>query len=70
LSSVSEPGTSTAAPIPCIARPAISTSSVGAAAHPMEATVNTANPITYTRLAPDRSLSAPPPRIRDANVSV
>jgi hypothetical protein len=70
VSRVSEPGISTAAPMPCTARAATSAPNVGASPHSPDATVNTAKPPTNTRRAPIRSPSAPAERMSDARPSV
>ncbi len=46
------PGVSSAPPMPCSARAAISTSTVGASAHSAEASANQATPIRNTRRRP------------------
>jgi hypothetical protein len=70
VSSVSEHGISTAAPIPCATRAAISRPRLGASPQAAEARVNIAKPPTNTRLAPIRSPHAPAERISDASASV
>ncbi len=65
----SEPGVSSAPPMPCTARAAISTSMVGAAAQAADAAANQTTPSRKIRRRPYRSPSAPPSRIRPARVS-
>ena len=63
------PGTSSAPPIPCSARAAISTSVFGAAPQMTEAAVKEARPNTNTRRRPNRSPSEPPRMISAPRVS-
>ena len=66
----SEPGVSSAPPMPCSARAPMSTPMSGARPHSAEASANQTTPTTKTRRRPSRSPSAPPSRIRPARVSV
>jgi hypothetical protein len=59
-SSARLPGTSSAAPMPCSARAAISWPVSCAAAHAADIAVKTTTPTRNTRLRPKRSPSAPP----------
>ena len=66
----SDAGVRSAAPTPCSTRAATSTSIVGAAAQPTDATPNQTEPMRNNRRRPKRSPSAPPSRMNDANVSM
>ena len=68
-SSASELGKTIAAPSPCSARAAISSSDDGASAHSAEANVNTHSPITNSRLRPNRSASEPAVSWKTASTS-
>ena len=63
-------GTSSAPPIPCTARAAISTPAPGAIAQATDAAVKTATPIAKTRRRPNRSPAAPPTRISAPSISM
>ena len=62
-------GVSSAPNTPCSARPATSTSIVGAIAHSIDTTPNPPTPIENTRRSPYRSPSDPPTRISEPSVS-
>ena len=64
------PGVSSAPPMPCSARAAIRTSTVGARPQASDASANHATPMRKIRLRPKWSPSAPPSRISDASASV
>ena len=66
----SEPGVSSAPPMPCSARAAISTPMSGARPHRAEVIANQVTPMRNTRRRPNLSPSAPPSRISPASVSV
>ena len=66
----SEPGVSSAPPMPCSARAAISTPMLGARPHSADESANQVTPMRNTRRRPNRSPSAPPSRISPARVSV
>ena len=66
----SEPGVSSAPPMPCSARAAIRNSMFGDNPHRAEATANQTTPSTKIRRRPNRSPSEPPSRMNDASVSV
>ena len=66
----SEPGVSSAPPMPCSARAAMSTPMSGASPHSAEASANQITPMRKIRRRPSRSPSAPPSRISPARVSV
>jgi hypothetical protein len=68
--SARDPGVSSAPPMPCNARAAISISAFGASPHMTDASVNHTTPTTNTRRRPNRSPSAPPSRISPARVSM
>ena len=70
LSRASEQAPRSAAPAPWTARAAISTGMSGARPQAIDAATNTTKPTLYTRRAPNRSPSAPPERIRAANINV
>ena len=63
-------GTSSAPPIPCTARAAISIPAPGAIPQATEAAVKTATPITKILRRPNRSPAAPPTRISALNISM
>ena len=63
------PGSSSAAPMPCTALPAISTPVDGASPHASDATPNTASPVSTTGLCPRRSPMVPPASSSAANAS-
>ena len=69
MMSASALGVSSAPNAPCRARPAISSSMLGAAAQSTETTPKPATPIENTRRSPKRSPSEPPTRISDPSVS-
>ncbi len=66
----SDPGVSSAPPMPCSARAPISTSIEGANPHSAEASANQTTPIRKIRRRPNRSPSEPPSRMNPARVSV
>ena len=66
----SEPGVSSAPPMPCSTLAAMSTPMSGARPHRAEARANQITPITKTLRRPSRSPSAPPSRISPARVRV
>ncbi len=66
----SEPGVSSAPPMPWRARAATSTPAFGASPHSSEATANHTTPTTKTLRRPYRSPSEPPSRISPASVSM
>jgi hypothetical protein len=66
----SEPGVSSAPPIPSRAREAISIGALTATAHSADASANHTSPMTKIRRLPYLSPSAPPSRIIPASVSV
>lgn len=68
--SAREPGVSSAPPMPCRARAAISTPAFGASPHSSEAEANHMTPRTNTLRRPKRSPSEPPSRISPASVSM
>ncbi|MNI48610.1 hypothetical protein D3C73_1031820 [compost metagenome] len=63
------PGVSSAAPIPCKARPPISISTVGARPQAMDARAKMLTPIRKTRRRPNRSPAAPPMSTRAPSIS-
>ena len=63
-------GVTSAPPMPCSVRAAISAWMPGASAQSTEAAVNHTEPMTKTRRRPNRSPAAPPSRISDASVTV
>jgi len=63
------PGTMIAAPMPCMARNAMSTPGPGAIAQASDETTNSAMPATKARRSPNRSPAAPPARMRADSVS-
>ena len=65
----SDPGVSSAPPMPCTTRAAISTRTFGARPHSSEAAANQVTPIRNTRRRPNRSPSEPPSRISEARLS-
>ena len=68
--SASDPGVSSAPPMPCSTRAAMRNPAVGATAHSSDAVANHATPTRNTRRRPYRSPSAPPSRISAARASV
>jgi hypothetical protein len=67
LISVSDSGSTIAAPTPCTARAVISAPMLGASAHATEPSVNTASPTVNTRRRPNRSPRAAPVSNSTAN---
>jgi hypothetical protein len=63
-------GDITAAPMPCIARPASSATGPDETAHSSEAAVNTVRPSSTDRRAPARSAIRPPSSISPPKSSV
>jgi hypothetical protein len=63
------PGTSSAAPTPCTARPMMSPVAEGARPHAADASAKRTTPATKTRRRPSRSPSAPPTRTSEASSS-
>ena len=66
----SDPGTSSAPPMPCSTRAATSSPVVGASPHSSEAAANQTTPTRKTRRRPYRSPSAPPSSTSEASASV
>ena len=69
VSTASAVGASSAPNAPCSARPATSTSNVGAAPASADAAANPTRPMMNVRLRPQRSERRPPSSSRLANVS-
>ncbi len=63
-------GSTSAAPTPVSARPAISTTTLGASAARVDPAANKVRPVSIPRLRPNRSPSAPAGISRHANTSV